>query len=138
MDEGLRRFVRERARSICEYCRRPQSRSDLPFAIDHIIARQHGGPTVAENLAFVCQHCNSHKGPNIAGIDPVLSRMERLFHPRRDRWEDHFEWAAHELVGITAVGRTTIVVLAMNDDFMLRLRATLLLEGEFPPPPAPS
>ena len=30
--------------SACEYCRRPQALSDLPFAIDHIIARQHGGP----------------------------------------------------------------------------------------------
>jgi len=50
----LERLVRQRARSRCEYGQLPQSVSPLPHAIDHIIARQHHGPTMAENLALAC------------------------------------------------------------------------------------
>jgi 5-methylcytosine-specific restriction endonuclease McrA len=37
--------------------------------IDHIIAEQHGGATIADNLALACLHCHRPKGPNIASID---------------------------------------------------------------------
>lgn len=59
-------------------------RLGLPFtfSVDHIVARQHGGPTVLENLALACLHCNRHKGPNIAGTDPSTGEIVRLFHPR--------------------------------------------------------
>lgn len=135
MDEALRRLVRDRAGWMCEYCRMPATLLPYPLVIDHILARQHGGPTTLDNLACICPHCNSHKGPNIAGLDPVSARMTRLFHPRRDRWGDHFEWAGHEVVGISEIGRTTIAVLAMNDDESRTFRAVLFSEGLFPPPP---
>jgi HNH endonuclease len=138
MDESLRQFVRRRAGERCEYCRLPEPLLPHAFTIDHVVARQHGGPTHTDNLAFVCQHCNCHKGPNIAGLDPVTRRLTRLFNPRQDRWEDHFEWAGHELAGMTDIGRTTVVVLAMNDDDMRGLRAVLMLEGLFPPLPGRS
>ena len=134
MDEATKRRVLDRAKVACEYCRRPQALSDLPFAIDHIIARQHGGSSELENLAAACRHCNSHKGPNIAGMDPISGRMTRLFHPRRDKWVEHFQWAGVELIGVTDVGRTTIAVLAINDDHNLQLRTMLVAEGLFPPP----
>src|SRR5207248_165001 len=71
MDESLARAVRNRARNVCEYCRMPQALyPTVPFPIDHVISRQHGGLTILSNLAFACLHDNSHKGPNIAGIDP--------------------------------------------------------------------
>jgi hypothetical protein len=133
MDEALRQFVRDRAGSVCEYCRIPASVFPHVFPIDHIVARQHGGPTHPDNLALVCPHCNLHKGPNIAGLDPIGRRKTRLFDPRRDQWEDHFDWSGHELVGTTDVGRTTVMVLAMNDDEVRGLRAVLLFEGVFPP-----
>src|SRR4051812_18196457 len=116
MDESLVRQVHERAGDTCEYCRVPQSAYlSVVFPIDHIIARQHGGRTALNNLANSCLHCNSHKGPNIAGIDPATGKLTGLFHPRRHRWGKHFRWDGACLVGLTAVGRTTIVVLAMND-----------------------
>jgi hypothetical protein len=65
-----------------------------PFQIDHIIARKHGGGSAEDNLAFACFYCNTHKGPNIAGIDPVSREVVRLFHPRRDVWKEHFFWEA--------------------------------------------
>ena len=54
MDTTLERLVWQRAKSLCEYCLLPQVFSPLPHAIDHIIARQHHGPTKAENLALAC------------------------------------------------------------------------------------
>jgi hypothetical protein len=92
MDASLARDVRERAGHMCEYCRMPESSyPTVPFPIDHIIARQHGGSTTLDNLALSCLHDNTHKGPNIAGIDPVSRMISRLFNPRRDRWVRHFE-----------------------------------------------
>ena len=47
--------------------------TSMPFQIDHVIARKHGGGTSDDNLAFACFYCSSHKGPNIAGLDPRSS-----------------------------------------------------------------
>jgi hypothetical protein len=38
----------------------------------------------------------------------------RLFHPRNDRWTDHFWWDGPIAVGRTAIARATILVLWMN------------------------
>src|SRR5271166_1429460 len=81
-----------RAGERCEYCHLPTSVYPWPFHVDHIIARQHGGLTVLDNLALSCLHCNRHKGPNIAGTDPRTGEVVRLFHPRNDQWSVHFEW----------------------------------------------
>ena len=93
MTRDVARQVRQRAQDRCEYCHLPASVFPLPFHIDHIKARQHGGLTVLENLALACLHCNRHKGPNLAGADPNTGEIIRLFHPRTDRWTEHFEWA---------------------------------------------
>jgi hypothetical protein len=103
------------------------------FAIDHIIARQHGGPTTADNLANIGQHCNQHKGPNVAGIDPVTRQLARLFNPRRDRWDEHFRVVGVEIIGITDVGRVTVVTLAMNDEWPQAVRTSLVAENLYPP-----
>jgi 5-methylcytosine-specific restriction endonuclease McrA len=54
VDKALAEWVRERANHCCEYCRFPQAFSSTAFQIDHIFARQHGGRTVAANLALAC------------------------------------------------------------------------------------
>ena len=105
----------------------------LPFSADHIIARQHGGSTDLDNLAFSCLHCNRHKGPNIAGVDPTTGDLVPLYHPRQDRWEDHFRLDGAHFAGRTAKGRITIQVLAMNAPDFLAVRETLMQEGSFPP-----
>jgi hypothetical protein len=100
MDAALIQAVRRRAKHACEYCRMPQAfYPTVPFQVDHVIARQHVGGTVLANLALACLHCNSHKGPNIAGIDPKSRRLTRLFHPRRHRWDRHFRWEGSVLLG---------------------------------------
>lgn len=135
MNAALERLVRERAGGLCEYRRMPQHLQPTPFQIDHIRARQHRGPTIAENLAVSCFRCNIHKGPNIAGIDPLDDTLARLFNPRSDVWDDHFAWRGAEAVGRTPIGRATIQVLAINDPDYVAIRESLIAEGEFPPRP---
>ena len=132
MDELRAEQVRQRARQACEYCLMPQVYyPTVPFQIDHIIAQQHGGPTVLGNLALSCLHDNSHKGPNIAGLDPVSKKLTKLFNPRRHKWERHFRWVGPFLIGRTAIGRVT--VLAMNDPAVIEVREALIEEGLLPP-----
>ena len=133
MDKALSRDVWRRAGAACEYCRLPHGVDPLPFQLDHIIAEQHGGLTVSENLALTCLFCNKHKGPNIAGIDPESGRMVRLFNPRRDKWTRHFRWDGPEMIGRTAIGRATIRVLAINHPDNIELREALIDNGEFQP-----
>ncbi|HQX50766.1 MAG TPA: HNH endonuclease signature motif containing protein [Planctomycetaceae bacterium] len=109
----------------------PAAHAWLPFQIDHVVAEKHGGETVAENLALSCYYCNSFKGPNIAGIDPIGEPdvAVQLFHPRKDRWADHFEWNGALLFGKSATGRATIAVLRINDPEAVECRQ-LLIETE--------
>jgi 5-methylcytosine-specific restriction endonuclease McrA len=101
--------------------------NDSPLAalhVEHIVPKIHGGTDDLENLALACIDCNLHKGPNLTGIDPQTQRVTELFHPRRHRWEDHFQRDGLCLVGKTAVGRTTIRVLNMNSEDQLTLRSS--------------
>lgn len=104
----------------------------MPFQIDHIIASQHQGETISENLCVACYACNHHKGPNIAGFDVVTDQVTALFHPRRDVWRDHFVWRGPTLIGITPIGRVTVHVLAINLEMRVALRRILNQEGVFP------
>jgi hypothetical protein len=107
--------------------------SSIPFEIDHIIARKHGGLTVSDNLALSCFYCNSRKGPNIAGLDPESQALSRLYNPRSDPWRDHFRLDGARLVGITSVGRATIEVLGVNLPDSVLFRASLIDDGVYPP-----
>ncbi|MDI1314965.1 HNH endonuclease signature motif containing protein [Prosthecobacter sp.] len=100
----------------------------MPFQLDHIIAQKHLGPTQESNLAFSCYPCNSAKGPNIAGIDPVSGGITPLFHPREDEWPSQFEWRGAWLFGKTPKARATIQVLGINDAEAVALRESLLEE----------
>lgn len=133
MDEAFRQAIWDRAGSTCEYCRLSQEFTFLSLEIDHVIALQHNGLTILENLALACGHCNKQKGPNIAGLDPQTGQLTPLFHPRRDYWAGHFDWYGPELVGRTDIGRTTIQVLAINDPDQMMRRQALIEEGLFPP-----
>lgn len=131
MDAALERLVRQRAGGRCEYCHLPQTASGVPFEIDHIIARQHKGGTAARNLALSCVYCNGHKGPNISGLDPLTGRLTPLFNPRRHKWAFHFRCQGGELIGRTAIGRTTIEVLRINLPNLVALRELLKQDGFF-------
>jgi hypothetical protein len=126
MDVATRELVRRRAGNRCEYCLLKQEHLTFStFQIEHIMPRKHGGDDAPSNLALACHRCNSHKGPNLTGIDPETEEITPLFNPRLHVWEDHFCWDDVIGVGLTAVGRTTVRVLNMNEERRVRLRTVL-------------
>jgi hypothetical protein len=127
IDAATRRLVRQRAEHRCEYCHTNQD--DEPFItyqVEHIVAKQHDGSDVDSNLALACSHCNRHKGPNLAGIDPDSGNLEAIFHPRLQSWSDHFEVDGPVIIGHTPCGRATVRVLAMNAQQRLELRQEIV------------
>ena len=133
IDAATHALVVARARDRCEYCDLPQSGYAGTFNIDHIIASQHRLDDDPENLAWTCPKCNRKKGPNLSGLDPLTGSIVALFHPRKDRWTDHFRWSGPLVGGLTASGRATIALLDLNHDERVRLRQALLAEGAFFP-----
>ena len=134
MEAWLLAAVRLRAGDRCEYCQMSQEfYPTVTFPVDHIIARQHGGETCLSNLALSCLHCNSYKGPNIAGLDPRTRKLTPLFNTRRHKWQRHFRWDSPLLAGRTPIGRTTVGVLLLNAEEFIAVRQELIAEGVFPP-----
>ena len=128
---ALRLLVEERAAGHCEYCRVPAADVFYPHEPDHIIGAQHGGLTASENLAFACFHCNRHKGPNIASLDPASGDLSALFHPRLSVWDEHFRREDAQIFGITPAGRATVNRLQFNAAPRLEVRRSLLKLGHY-------
>lgn len=123
MDVGVRQAVRQRANGDCEYCGLHEEDSPLArHQIKHIVPVKHGGSDDPENLALACIACNLDKGSNLSGLDPHTGELTSLFDPRQHTWQDHFRREALSIVGLTSIGRTTVVVLRLNSPAHLRLR----------------
>jgi hypothetical protein len=71
------------------------------------------------------------KGSNPAGYDPETDTLQPLFNPRTQAWLEHFAWNGGTLEGITAIGRTTIAVLRINDPLRIQHRELLIELGVF-------
>ena len=81
MDAALVRLVWRRAHRCCEYCGMPQDCDEITFEIDHVIARKHGGPTVAGNLALSCLWCNAFNAgfpPGAGRLADIERKLERI------------------------------------------------------------
>ncbi len=120
---------------LCAYCQTSVDNTGQPLSVDHIIPQSLGGKTTFENLCLACHRCNQNKGSAITGRDPLTDTMAALFHPRQDRWSEHFSWdgAGARLVGLTATGRATVVTLAMNDESIVSARRRWVSVGWHPP-----
>src|SRR5207247_1500187 len=91
------------------------------------------GPTSAENLALACVTCSLKKAARTHGRDPVSKELVPLFHPRQDRWSDHFGWSRGcRLIGRTSTGRATILALGMNRPAVIAIRKALVKLGWLP------
>jgi hypothetical protein len=122
----LARLVRDRAGQVCEYCKLPQSSQEAAFHIDHICPRAAGGLTDAGNLALACVTCSLKKAARTHARDPLSNELVPLFHPRDDRWTDHFRWTrGNRLVGRTPTGRATVAALGMNRPAVISIRKVL-------------
>src|SRR3982074_2591237 len=99
--------VRSRAGDRCEYCRMHQALQGATFHVEHIFPTARGGSSELDNMAWACPGCNLHKADRVEVQDPDSAQSTRLYHPRRDRWGEHFRWEGHRVVGHTIVGRAT-------------------------------
>jgi hypothetical protein len=111
----LRQFIAERARERCEYCLLPQTAVLFKHEPDHIVPRQHGGASNADNLALACTRCNRYKGPNVGSFDPYTGKLTPFFNPRVDNWSTHFQYIDGILQPLTAKARVTAKILRLND-----------------------
>jgi len=125
----VRRQIRARAADCCEYCRIPESAAFAVHQVDHVVAEKHGGPTVTENLALSCVVCNMHKGSDIASLDPQTEVLTPVYHPRRDRWTDHFRLSGGRIEGLSPVGRVTAQLLRFNHPDRVAERILLVAAG---------
>jgi hypothetical protein len=135
MDPNLREVVRRRAGNACEYCRLPQNATPLiPFHVEHIVSRQHGGTDDPSGLALACDRCNAYKGPNLTSIDPdtrtVATLLFKLFNPRGEAWSDHSVVRSGHILGLTPTGRATVRLLNMNAPRRVELREVCQREAE--------
>ena len=129
----LRRKVVERAGKCCEYCLIHQNLAASTHQVDHVTAEKHGGKTTLENLALSCTLCNRRKGSDLSSIDPETGAVVALFHPRCQRWLEHFKLDGSRIVGVTPEGRATAELFQLNSFERLVERAELTRAGGFPP-----
>jgi hypothetical protein len=79
--------------------------------------------TSFENLALACVSCSLRKGARTTATDPDTGDAVQLFHPRLHVWSDHFGAdASGEILGLTTIGRGTIVSLCMNRVLAVAIR----------------
>jgi hypothetical protein len=133
MDAATILRIRQRANHRCEYCQLPQAAIESRLQVEHIVARQHGGGDVEDNLCLACDRCNLYKGPNLTSIDPLTQVIVRLFDPRRDIWSVHFHFIGARIEGLTPTGRATTALLQMNASKRLDLRQSLFEEERVDP-----
>lgn len=116
MTKKIKKEVKARAHLRCEYCQALENFSPDPFEIEHILPICKGGLSTLDNLAFACRGCNGFKGILTQGVDVVSGKISPLFNPRTNAWKEHFRWEEEQtsLIGLTSIGRITILLLKMN------------------------
>src|SRR5262245_44674821 len=95
----------------------------IRMVVEHIIALGAGGSSTLHNLYLACYRRNEFKGPQTEAADPHDGQMIPLFHPRQQRWRDHFYWSEDggTIRGLTPCGRTTIEALRLNNNWIVGL-----------------
>lgn len=123
-----------RAGHRCEYCHAPEAVFNLPLEVEHIMPVTRGGEDNTANWALACRACNLYKAAHVSGSDPVSKTAVRLFHPRTDQWEDHFQVDPESgtILGLTPIGRATVARLSMNRRAQVAARQQWTRLGLFP------
>ena len=129
---ALRAQVKDSAADRCEYCLIPDSLSVKRHEIDHIYAEKHNGDTRFANLCLSCYYCNHFKGSDLCSFDPITSDLVGLFHPRLNRWRDHFALNSALIEGITPKGRVTVALLQINSPDRVAERQILIRLDKYP------
>ena len=127
--------VAAQARHRCGYCLVAESIVGTPMELDHLIPESLGGLTEEDNLWLACSLCNDSKSCRIAFEDPASGEVVRLFNPRHQDWHEHFRWSedACLIVGLTPIGRATVVALHLNRPTLVLARQAWVAVGWHPP-----
>jgi hypothetical protein len=131
----LRQRVAELDRFRCAYCMTSQRIVGPVLEIDHIVPLARGGASRDDNLCLSCPMCNGHKADRVSAPDPESGLVVRLYHPRHDRWDDHFQWIDDGAVvlGTTPTGRATVAALEINHVEVVEVRRLWVAAGWHPP-----
>ena len=139
MSEYLAKDLRERvaaeAQHRCGYCLTAEKIVGARMEIDHIIPRALGGLTEENNLWLACAPCNEYKGVRTVAFDAQTDELVPLFNPRRQNWREHFAWTfeGDRIVGLTPIGRATVVALNLNRPPLVHARQIWVAAGWHPP-----
>ena len=119
----------------CVYCQTNEYNSGQALTTDHCIPTAKGGETTISNCCRACRRCNEFKRDQTHTIDPLTGETVPLYHPRQHRWSEHFTWDQHgtRLLGLTPIGRATIVALDMNNELIVFARQRWVNAGWHPP-----
>lgn len=134
ISQKVRNKIIKEAKDRCGYCLTPQYLVPIVFEIEHIIPKAAGGTDEEENLWLACGACNSYKHAKTYGIDPQTKRKVRLFNPRTQNWNRHFEFNFDStlIIGKTVCGRATVKALKLNNDRSVKMRGLWASVGWFP------
>lgn len=135
ISQQLRAKVAADAGHRCGYCQASQKYVFAILEIEHIIPTAHGGSDAEDNLWLACSLCNGYKREQVEAADPETGERVRLFNPRTDVWQDHFEWSddGAYVIGLTMRGRATVVALQLNNRTAVNVRRAWISVGWHPP-----
>jgi hypothetical protein len=127
-------LVAERAAHRCEYCHAPEAIFNFAFEVEHITPSSRQGADDESNKALACRACTLYKADHLTGADGETGTTVPLFHPRRDRWGEHFRVDKNSgtIRGLTPVGRATVARLNMNSPAQVEARLEWVRLGLFP------
>src|ERR1035437_6502928 len=134
---GWSEAVRRRAGNRCEYCRLPQGAFPRGFHIEHIVARQHGGPTRLDNLAFACWSCNLKKGP-VWDQFPSRRCARNAVQHVQNTFQEPQDWIADCWLEATARNRCPIQTLSLAPLVRLHFASQDLVHIRLVLPASPS
>jgi hypothetical protein len=126
--------IAQRANHRCEYCQAPELIFNFPFEVEHIIPLSRQGENDEVNLALACRSCNLRKGTRISGIVPSSNIEVSFFHPRQDKWSEHFQvdTQSGKIMGMSSLGKVTVEYLEMNSASQVAARQLWIRLGLFP------
>ena len=105
-----RKLVRERAKSLCEYCHSPEYLNSDRFTMEHLLPQSLGGTDEIDNLALACSRCNGRRYNFTTGIDPQSQQEVLLFNPRQKQWSMYYVWSVDGLLIIAKTGSSGFAV----------------------------
>jgi hypothetical protein len=127
-------LVARRAGHRCEYCHAPEAVFNFPFEVEHILPASRGGTDDEANLCLACRACNLRKSDRLVARDELGGEEVSLFHPRQQRWEEHFrvDVESGEIQDTTPTGRVTVTSLDLNHPLQLTARLLWIRLRLFP------